>query len=64
MCNYTKYVAFENTILKTCECGYRFPQKVQLDLGKIKSQTFLKALWELGEEKRRKEYEARSVQAN
>lgn len=62
MCSYTKYTAFENTILKGCECGYRFPQKVKLDLAKIKSQTFLKALWELGEEKRKNE--TRPVQAN
>lgn len=51
MCLRTKYVAFENTILKSCECGYKFPQKIVLDLATIRSQTLLKALWELGKNK-------------
>lgn len=62
MCNYTKYTAVDTTITKGCECGYRFPLRVKLDLAKIKSQTLLKALWELGEDKRKNE--ARQVQAN
>ncbi len=62
MCRYEKYIAFDTTILKGCECGYKFPQRVKLDLAKIKSQTFLKALWELGEEKRKNE--ARPIPAN
>lgn len=61
MCLTIKYVAFDNTILKTCECGYRFPHKIVLDLGAIKSQTFLQALYELGEKKRYDESRTKEI---
>jgi len=51
MCDKIKYVAFDNTILKSCACGYRFPHKVVLDVGAVKSQTLLAALWDLADRK-------------
>lgn len=65
MCDKIKYVAFDNTILKSCACGFRFPHKVVLDIGAVRSQTLLAALWDLADRKIvENKYENRPVYAD